>query len=90
MLHNNIDLVFPITGRPQNITVKFRQVPDYPLDLYYLMDLSYSMEIHKQALADVGETLANTMKKLTTQFKIGFGSFVDKVLLPYVDISPEA
>lgn len=72
-----------------NITFKFRLATDYPVDLYYLMDLSNSMKDDKENLANLGNKLAATMKNLTSQFRLGFGSFVDKVVMPYAFVDPK-
>ena len=32
------------SGIPQTVNLTFRRVIDYPLDLYYVMDLSFSMQ----------------------------------------------
>ncbi|XP_076046740.1 integrin beta-PS-like [Oratosquilla oratoria] len=76
-------------GKPFNISLKYRQIKDYPVDLYYLMDLSYSMLADKESLAALGSKLAQTMRKLTSQFRLGFGSFMDKVALPFVSMATE-
>ncbi len=65
------------------IPIHFRQANDYPMDLYYLMDLSCTMKKHKTNLAKVGKKLADKMKETTKNFQIGFGSFVDKTVMPY-------
>ena len=78
--------VLPPSGEPLDIPIKFKLATDYPIDLYYLMDLSNSMKDDKQNLAALGAELARTMMKLTTKFKLGFGSFVDKVVMPYVNV----
>ena len=47
-----------VTLRPKNpakFKIQFRQAEDYPVDLYYLMDLSNSMKDDKEKLADLGE-----------------------------------
>ncbi|KAK3869052.1 hypothetical protein Pcinc_025612 [Petrolisthes cinctipes] len=75
-------------GVPQNLTINYRLATDYPVDLYYLMDLSKSMEDDKENVAAVGYDLAKLLSTLTTQYRLGFGSFVDKVLMPYSDTSP--
>ena len=49
------------------------------------MDLSHSMSDDKKHLADVGTHLAQTMTNLTSQFTLGFGSFVDKVMMPFTN-----
>lgn len=58
-------------------------------DLYYLMDLSKSMEDDKAKLAELGNLLASKMRTITSNFRLGFGSFVDKVVMPYVSTVPE-
>ncbi|XP_042227152.1 integrin beta-PS-like isoform X2 [Homarus americanus] len=72
-----------------SMQVTFRQAEDYPVDLYYLMDLSKSMEDDKESLSKLGAQLAEEMQKITQNFKLGFGSFVDKVVMPYVSTVPE-
>lgn len=67
----------------------YSQAEDYPVDLYYLMDLSKSMEDDKAKLSQLGDTLAMRMRDITTNFRLGFGSFVDKVLMPYVSTVPK-
>lgn len=59
------------------------------VDLYYLMDLSKSMEDDKEKLEKLGDLLSATMRNITTNFQLGFGSFVDKVLMPYVSTVPK-
>lgn len=69
--------------------MEFKQAEDYPVDLYYLMDLSNSMKDDKEKLALLGDLLAEEMGRITTNFRLGFGSFVDKVVMPYVNTVPE-
>lgn len=64
--------------------MSYKQAEDYPVDLYYLMDLSKSMEDDKEKLSKLGSLLAETMTNITSNFRLGFGSFVDKVVMPYV------
>lgn len=74
---------------PHTITLHYRQVKDYPVDLYYLMDLSNSMLDDKEKLAKLGNQISENMSRITSNFRLGFGSFVDKVLMPYVSTIPE-
>merc|ERR1719447_259100 len=86
--------------KPQHVELKLRineaydldfyyeQAEDYPVDLYYLMDLSKSMEDDKEKLSALGDLLADAMSRLTSNFRLGFGSFVDKVVMPYVSTVP--
>uniref|UniRef100_A0A0C9PS78 Integrin beta n=1 Tax=Fopius arisanus TaxID=64838 RepID=A0A0C9PS78_9HYME len=92
--------VEPVQVQPQEIHLRLRkqdgfrlklrytQAEDYPVDMYYLMDLSRSMYQYREHLSELGEELATTMRNLTSKFKLGFGSFVDKVALPMTDTSP--
>ncbi|EDW30658.1 GL26731 [Drosophila persimilis] len=72
-----------------NLKVSYTQAEGYPVDLYYLMDLSKSMEDDKEKLSALGDKLSETMKSITSNFRLGFGSFVDKVLMPYVSTIPK-
>lgn len=69
--------------------LNYSQAEDYPVDLYYLMDLSNSMADDKQKLSLLGDLLAESMQNITSNFRLGFGSFVDKVTMPYVSIVPK-
>jgi len=71
-----------------NLDFYYEEAQDYPVDLYYLMDLSKSMQDDKENLSALGDLLASTMKKITSNFRLGFGSFVDKVVMPYVSTVP--
>lgn len=68
-----------------SLPVKYARALDYPVDLYYLMDLSESMKDDKDSLSALGDTLANTMRNITSDFRLGFGSFTDKVIMPFTD-----
>lgn len=76
-------------NEPFRFNVSFRQAENYPVDLYYVMDLSYSMLDDKAKLAELGELLASKMNNITQNFRLGFGSFVDKKTMPYVSTVPE-
>ncbi|XP_076121111.1 integrin beta-3a [Alosa pseudoharengus] len=81
-----------LTLRPDDakrFTVSVRQVADYPVDLYYLMDLSYSMRDDLIRLRTLGNDLAAAVGKLTSKLQMGFGAFVDKPLSPYMYIFPD-
>ncbi|KAK7122613.1 hypothetical protein R3I94_019657 [Phoxinus phoxinus] len=73
----------------QVFTLKVRQVEDYPVDLYYLMDLSYSMNDDLSQLRRLGQGLTEEMSKATSNLRMGFGAFVDKPVSPYMYISPQ-
>ena len=46
--------MYYILGQPAKFTVKVKPAKNYPVDLYYLMDLSYSMKDDLQNLKDLG------------------------------------
>ena len=73
---------------PVTFDATFRLASNYPVDLYYLMDLSFSMCDDKTTLATMALDIAKKMRALTGDFRLGFGSFVDKVAMPYVNMHP--
>ncbi|MEE6489434.1 hypothetical protein FKM82_015557 [Ascaphus truei] len=78
--------------RPGNevaFQINVRQTEDYPVDLYYLMDLSASMDDDLHTIKELGSTLSKEMAKLTSNFKMGFGSFVEKPVSPFIKTVPE-
>ncbi|KAM9347359.1 integrin beta-2 [Symphorus nematophorus] len=76
-------------GLPQTFKVAFKRVQGYPVDLYYLMDLSYSMKDDLANVKDLGQDLFKALNDITAYAKIGFGAFVDKTVLPYTNTNPE-
>lgn len=76
-------------GSPQEIEVKFKRAEGYPVDLYYLMDLSYSMKDDLEKVKNLGGQLLEALKSVTKSIQIGFGSFVDKTVLPFVNTHKE-
>uniref|UniRef100_A0A8C4QN49 Integrin beta n=1 Tax=Eptatretus burgeri TaxID=7764 RepID=A0A8C4QN49_EPTBU len=75
-------------GEPQTFEIRFRRADDYPIDLYYLMDLSYSMKDDLENVKKLGTELQRRMEDVTSDFRIGFGAFVDKTVMPYVSTVP--
>ncbi|MCJ8729107.1 hypothetical protein PDJAM_G00102370 [Pangasius djambal] len=71
-------------GVPQEFKVEFKRAEGYPIDLYYLMDLSYSMKDDLEKIKTLGQNILNKLQDVTRTVRIGFGSFVDKEKLPYV------
>ncbi|OAD54370.1 Integrin beta-nu [Eufriesea mexicana] len=86
----------PIQLRPQKVKIKisphseitipvrYRLAKNYPLDLYYLMDLTWSMRDDKDTLVSLGWDMSQTLDKFTTNFRLGFGSYADKPLMPFI------
>ncbi|MED6289527.1 hypothetical protein CHARACLAT_003744 [Characodon lateralis] len=77
-------------GSEEIFQVRVQHTEDYPVDMYYLMDLSASMIDDLQMIKDLGSSLSKEMSKLTSKFRMGFGSFVEKPVLPYIKITEES
>ncbi|XP_064135629.1 integrin beta-2 isoform X2 [Loxodonta africana] len=76
-------------GQAAMFNVTFRRAKGYPIDLYYLMDLSYSMLDDLINVKKLGGDLLKALNDITESGRIGFGSFVDKTVLPFVNTHPE-
>uniref|UniRef100_A0A672S5P7 Integrin beta n=1 Tax=Sinocyclocheilus grahami TaxID=75366 RepID=A0A672S5P7_SINGR len=76
------------SGEAQTFNLTFKRAEDYPIDLYYLMDLSYSMKDDLENVKNLGTDLMFEMQKITSDFRIGFGSFVEKTVMPYISTTP--
>lgn len=70
-------------GDTVRLTVQYKAAQDYPVDLYYLLDLSDSMKYVRDNVSHLGSNLATKMRSLTKNFRLGFGSFVDKPMEPF-------
>ena len=77
---------------PVKFTINFTSPEFYPIDMYYLMDLSQSMADDLENLRTLASRLTKKMQgttgNTTENFRIGFGSFVDKRVLPFVSTVP--
>eukprot|EP00112_Aurelia_sp_Birch-Aquarium-sp1_P007546 Seg1822.9 transcript_id=Seg1822.9/GoldUCD/mRNA.D3Y31 product="Integrin beta-PS" protein_id=Seg1822.9/GoldUCD/D3Y31 len=83
-----IDLKLRI-GVPAKFQIKVKSAKNYPVDLYYLMDLSYSMADDLLKLQALGSKIATAIGSITTRYRLAFGSFVDKTVSPYVQVENE-
>lgn len=63
--------------------LKYKPAENYPLDLYFLMDISYTMKDHLEAVAELGETLPGFLKNLTSTFQLALGLYMDKISMPF-------
>uniref|UniRef100_A0AAR5QAY3 Integrin beta n=1 Tax=Dendroctonus ponderosae TaxID=77166 RepID=A0AAR5QAY3_DENPD len=73
---------------PVNLTFTYKAAKNYPLELYFLADLSYSMKEHLDTLKSLGDSLAHSLEQLTKHYKLAFGSFLDKPGMPYILVDP--
>ncbi|KAF1444740.1 ITB4 protein, partial [Pygoscelis papua] len=76
-------------GEEMSFNMDVFQPLESPVDLYILMDFSYSMSDDLDNLKSMGQNLAEFLQDLTSNYTIGFGKFVDKVSSPQTDMRPE-
>ncbi|GCC40660.1 hypothetical protein chiPu_0024686, partial [Chiloscyllium punctatum] len=72
----------------KRIKFKIFQPLETPVDLYFLMDFSNSMEDDLDNLKKLGLKLAAVVRNMSNDYTIGFGKFVDKVTVPQTDMRP--
>ncbi|XP_024862699.1 integrin beta-8 isoform X2 [Kryptolebias marmoratus] len=75
-------------GSDASFIVAVKQLERYPVDLYYLVDVSASMQENLNHLKTVGVALSLRMMEHTSDLWLGFGSFVDKPVSPYINVHP--
>lgn len=79
-----------IIDQPQKIALTYSGPLDFPVDVYYLMDLSFSMNDHKDKLSKLGKSIADAMTNITNDFRIGFGSFDPNGFTNHMKLSTDA
>lgn len=72
-------------GIPQSFTVTVKPPESISVDMYVLMDLTQTMAPDLANLQNFGVELVEQMQNLTDEFRIAFGSFIDKPVSPFVD-----
>ncbi|KAM8794080.1 integrin beta-7 [Eudromia elegans] len=75
-------------GEEQSFEVRVRRGAARPVDLYYLLDLSYSMKGDLEHVGGLGRAVPAALANATPSVRVGFGTFVDKPVLPYVSAGP--
>uniref|UniRef100_A0A8D0D7E2 Integrin beta n=1 Tax=Sander lucioperca TaxID=283035 RepID=A0A8D0D7E2_SANLU len=75
-------------GSEASVIVAVKQLERYPVDLYYLVDVSASMQENLDHLKTVGVALSLRMTEHSSDLWLGFGSFVDKPVSPYINVHP--
>ncbi|TGZ59608.1 hypothetical protein CRM22_008976 [Opisthorchis felineus] len=74
---------------PLVVNFTFQSISDYPVDLYFLTDLSYTMSDDLETVSKLTNDIVKTMQSVTKKLKMGFGAFVDKPVFPFVVPTPE-
>lgn len=73
---HHVLLFLLFTGLSITFTVSFKRVQGYPVDLYYLMDLSNSMKDDLDNIKELGQELFAALKNITEHGQIGNKSTV--------------
>ncbi|XP_031355220.1 integrin beta-nu-like [Photinus pyralis] len=74
--------------QPINFQFVYRPAEDYPLDLYYLMDLTETMYKDIATMATLGADLTKLLQQLSKNFRVAFGYYSDKVAFPFSRMAP--
>ena len=56
---------------------------DYAVDLYFVIDFSGSMRPYKNNLREAAVAITDEITKVTSDYMIGFGGFIEKPILPF-------
>uniref|UniRef100_A0A5K3FUD4 Integrin beta n=1 Tax=Mesocestoides corti TaxID=53468 RepID=A0A5K3FUD4_MESCO len=68
----------------------FQSISDYPVDIYFLVDQSYTMRDDLETVSRLTKDIANSFTAVTKDLRMGFGAFVDKPVFPFIVPTPEA
>ncbi|KAL3312028.1 integrin, beta [Cichlidogyrus casuarinus] len=66
-----------------SIDLNFKPAEHYPVDLYFLVDLSYTMKNLLETVSAMTKKISQEMSSITEDFQMGFGAFVDKPIYPF-------
>ncbi|XP_056008349.1 integrin beta-3-like isoform X2 [Ostrea edulis] len=72
----------------RNLQVFYKIARNFPLDLYFLNDPSYTMKALIARLNALAYDIADEIAKLTTDFRFGLGTAMDKVIWPFTRVDP--
>ena len=89
VIFKHCDLVGKFDSLKINRSLSVAHAREFPVDLYYLMDLSNSMSDDKDTIVRMGQELVYAIQNITRDFQIGFGSFVDKEVMPFISLVPQ-
>ncbi|KAK3756235.1 hypothetical protein RRG08_035297 [Elysia crispata] len=74
--------------KKETFTMTFRAADNYPVDLYFLFDNSMSMKKHIKSLANLANDIGRSIGDISSNYMMAYGTFQDKVILPFTDTSP--
>ncbi|PVD29577.1 hypothetical protein C0Q70_08831 [Pomacea canaliculata] len=68
--------------------VTFRPANNFPVDLYFLFDVSRTMNDSIEELSKLASDIAEEINSISTNYRMGYGTFQDKVILPFTNTHP--
>lgn len=72
-------------GVPKPFNFSFQGAKDFPVDLYFLLDASTTMANIRDMTAKHSEKIYLSIKEMTENVHLGFGTFIDKRVLPFTN-----
>ncbi|RVE54652.1 hypothetical protein evm_000773 [Chilo suppressalis] len=72
-------------GIPAEFNIFFKTAVDYPVDLYFILDASLTMETMRSMIVRQSDIIYYTMRNLTKNIHLGIGTFIDKNTVPYTN-----
>ncbi|XP_028163608.1 integrin beta pat-3-like [Ostrinia furnacalis] len=72
-------------GATYNFVMDYKPAKHFPLDVYYLMDSSYTMRDTVKSLKTKAKSVFELLTKFTNNVKFGLGTFIEKPALPFVE-----
>ncbi|CAH2066168.1 unnamed protein product, partial [Iphiclides podalirius] len=73
-------------GQKIDFNFSYEAAKNYPVDIYFLVDASLSMQDIRTWTADQSESIYFTLSNLTSNVFLGLGTFVDKNAIPFSSI----
>nr|XP_021182870.2 integrin beta pat-3 [Helicoverpa armigera] len=71
------------SGKSETFNFSFQGARDFPVDLYFLLDASTTMEGIKNETAQQSQNIYLAIKNMTDNVYLGFGTFIDKRVFPF-------
>ncbi|CAH0404642.1 unnamed protein product [Chilo suppressalis] len=72
-------------GAEYNFKMFYKPADDFPLDVYYLMDYSYTMKKYIVQLKTEAENIFKQLRTFTNNVQFGVGYFIEKPDFPFVN-----
>lgn len=70
-------------GESRKFKLSYKPAKNYPLDVYFLMDNSYTMRFHMTTLFNEAKMIYESLTNLTNNVRFGAGSFIEKSAFPF-------